>query len=274
MSTRAHRRRARIGQHFLVDENMAAFMCKEASIVPGDRVLEIGSGRGILTRAILQAGPELLFSIELDRKLEGAVEPLIGEHGNLKVIWKDALSIDYRSTFSEPPNKVVANIPYQITTELLWKLLEEAAPIGAGFMLLMVQREAAERIQAPARTRRSNPLSLTLSRMGSVKVVKHVPPVVFSPQPKVESAIIRISLSDCLFLENNPCWRFFLEKAFHQRRKTLLNNIVHGLHEKRDEVLEWFEKLEIGEMQRAEELETVKLEGLFRKWNENRRAGC
>jgi 16S rRNA (adenine1518-N6/adenine1519-N6)-dimethyltransferase len=215
---------------------------------------------------LLKAGPLRLYTIEIDRRFSSELEPLKSCHPHLEIIWCDALSVDYRRFFDYQPDKIVANIPYQIITELLWKLLEEAAPAGTGYFLMMVQKEAAERLSARPGSRRSNPLSVTLARMGTVEILKTVPPEVFQPRPKVQSAIVQIHLNRTGFLKEENRWRYFVERAYRQRRKTLFNNLVGGLHLERAMILEWFEKLGIGSKQRAEELDTQAWGQLYEEW--------
>ncbi len=257
---------SKIGQHFLIDANIARFMCRKATIGPRDRILEIGPGKGMLTRHLLNAKPRRLYAIEIDQRFYSELELLESGHPHLQIIWTDALAVDYGRFFDCQPDKIVANIPYQITSDLLWKLLEEAVPAGTEYFLLMVQKEAAERLSAPPGSRRSNPLSVTLARMGTVEILKTVPPEVFHPRPRIQSTIIEIRLNNTSFLKDKNRWRYFAETAYKQRRKTLLNNLVGGLHLEREMVLGWFEKLGIGLKQRAEELGTRSWEQLYEEW--------
>lgn len=227
----------------------------------------------MLTGHLLEASPRCLYAIEIDRERFSAdLEPLAFAHPNLEIIWCDALAFDYRVFFDVPPEKIVANIPYQITTELLWKLLEEAAPAGAASFLLMVQAEAADRISARPGARQSNPLSVTLALMGSVDLVKNVPPEVFRPRPKVQSTIVQIQLDKPRFFEEKKNWRHFIETAYRQRRKTLLNNLFKGLHLEREMIMSWFRKLGVGPKQRAEEIDPDIWNLLYEEWSKMRRA--
>lgn len=266
MTARGRRGHPKIGQNFLIDINTAIFMCSCASIGTHDSVLEVGPGKGMLTRRLLEARPARLFVVEIDRRFSGELDPMSEANANLEVIWADALSVDYRNFFSPHPNKIVANIPYQITTELLWKILEEAAPGGTAYLLLMVQREAAERLKAIPGSRRSNPLSITLSKMATLDVLRTVPPQAFSPRPLVESAILQVCLKAPRLLLEKKWWRFFIETGFRQRRKTLLNNLKGGLRLDREEIIPWFGKVGIGLKQRAEELDLELWEALYEEW--------
>lgn len=257
---------SKIGQNFLIDKNIAMYMCRRAAVGPNDIIMEIGPGKGMLTRHLLEAGPHRLFAIEIDRRFSTDLSPLEQQNTNLEIIWSDALQMTCSVVSDASPNKIIANIPYQITTDLLWMLLEKAAPMGAAYFLLMVQKEAADRLLASPGTRSSNPLSVTLAKMGSSSLVKVVPPEAFSPRPKVQSAILEIRLDLPCFLEKKKKWRYFVEASYKQRRKTLLNNLVHGLHAEREMILGWFCKTGIGVKQRAEELKADLWDALYEEW--------
>ena len=119
----------------------------------------------------------------------------------------------------------MANIPYHITTPLIWKLLEDLAPRGLQRMILMVQKEAAERLMAPLRSKTRYPLGVTLELMGTVKILRTVPPEAFRPIPRVDSALVRIDLTTHRDLPTLASWRELLRKAFGERRKMLRNSL-------------------------------------------------
>jgi len=260
---------SKIGQNFLIDGNIAMYMCRKAAVGPNDIIMEIGPGKGMLTRHLLDAVPHRLFAIEIDRRFSTDLSPLERQNPNFEIIWSDALNMTCSMFSDVSPNKIVANIPYQITTDLLWMLLEKAAPMGAAYFLLMVQKEAAERLLASPGTRSSNPLSVTLAKMGSSSLVKDVPPEAFWPRPKVQSAILEIRLDLPCFLEKKKKWRNFVEASYRQRRKTLLNNLVHGLHLERELILRWFSKMGIGAKQRAEEIKADVWDALYEEWRKS-----
>lgn len=266
MIRRSNRKTSKIGQNFLVDGNTARFMCATADIRSDDRILEIGPGKGMLTRYILEAQPSRLYAVELDKRFFAELTALVEANPNLIITWEDALSVDYRTSFDPPPNKVVANIPYQITTDLVWKLVEEAAPSGSIYFILMVQKEAAERLCASPGTRRSNPLSVTLGKIATMEVLLTVPPSAFRPSPKVESALLQVRLEKPLFIKENPRWRIFVESAFRQRRKTLLNNFTASLRLEREQVITWFENCDLPLNRRAEELNIEQWDALYSFW--------
>ena len=233
----------RFGQNFLIDKNILGLMISQANITENDCVLEIGPGHGVLTRAILAQNVKCLHCVELDERLRLELEDINDDRLNLH--WGDAVKYDYSSL--EPfPNKVIANIPYKITTPLIWELIKFADK-GLRYMLLMLQKEAAERIIAPPDTKARYPLGVCIEATGMAKVIRSVPPQCFRPIPKVYSAVVEIEIARNFELAGSTLWSEMLHLGFAHRRKTLANNlkgwaIPEGLGEKRAEDLsanEW-----------------------------------
>jgi 16S rRNA (adenine1518-N6/adenine1519-N6)-dimethyltransferase len=165
-----------------------------------------------------------LFTVEMDLRLKDTLEGLCAEFGpRLSLVWGDAMRIDY-DTFYPFPNKAVANIPYNITTPLLWRLLAFAQR-GLTTHLYMVQKEAADRLTAKRDTKERYPLGVTLEVMGETKLVRKVPPSCFRPAPRVESALVEIRLTRNFHLMQDSRWSDLLHAGFRQRRKTLVNNL-------------------------------------------------
>ena len=217
-----------IGQNFLIDESVVAYTVKRAAVTPDDVLLEIGPGGGILTRGLLSASPRALYAVEVDERLRDGLEALASRDGRLRLFWGDAVRFDYRSELPETPTKIVANLPYHITTPILWTFLEKLIPAGVGYMLLMVQLESAERIASPERSRARSPLGVTVEAMGGAEILRKVPPQAFRPQPRVNSALIEIKIEKNRGLANDRTWRAMLARSFTQRRKTLVNNWTAG----------------------------------------------
>ena len=213
-----------IGQNFLVDTQVLDRIVDAAGITGEDVILEIGSGKGVLTRRLLATPLRHLHSIEIDTRLAPFLSGL-EQDPRLAVSWVDVLGMNLADILRPRPVKIVANLPYHITTPVIWKVLEELAPFGIRKMILMIQKEAADRLvwEKPGKNR--SPLGVTLQRMGSVQRLFDVPPKAFSPQPRVDSTVIAVSLTDSLGLALDPLWRELLRRSFSQRRKTLLNNL-------------------------------------------------
>lgn len=213
-----------IGQNFLRDKSVVEWMIRRAESSRDDRVLEIGPGEGILTLAILGTPCARLDAIELDTRLRARLEAIASTDSRLALHWGDAVRFDYAGLPS-PPTQVIANLPYHITTPLIWTLLERFSGTDLRYMLLMVQREAADRLAAGARSRETGPLGVTLAALGEVTTARKVPRGAFSPAPRVDSAIVEIRLSgNFAGLPRDKAWRRLLAGSFAQRRKTLANN--------------------------------------------------
>ena len=213
----------RYGQNFLIDKNILRLIISKAELKISDTVLEIGAGHGILTRALLENGVNFLHAVELDTRLENELLNIQDRYNNFKIHFDDAVKFDYEN-LKPFPNKIIANIPYNITTPLIWHLLEYAEH-GFNYQLYMLQKEAAERLTAKPKTKARYPLGITIEIMGSAKIIHDVPPECFRPVPKVQSAITEIRLDKNLTLVKNPLWSKLLHTGFQHRRKNILNNL-------------------------------------------------
>lgn len=242
-----------LGQNFLVNPRALARGVEAGGIVPGDVLLEVGPGRGALTRLLLASPCRLLHALEIDERLKDRLEPLAREHGErFNLIWRDVLAEDL-ARLSPPPSKVLANIPYGITTRLVWKLLAELAPRGTRLLVLLVQKEAAERLRARPRSRDRGPLGVTLELMGRVEPLMDVSPASFSPPPKVRSELIRVEIERNIGLAADAGWRSLLSAAFARRRKKLQGNLLSAGW-LREDVERAFAESSVGGNARAEEL--------------------
>jgi len=200
----------RYGQHFLVEDRILAAIVQAAAIRPGDRVLEIGPGAGTLTRALAEAGARV-HAVEIDRTIEPVLREVMGDLP-YEITWGDALRVPLPSA-----DKVVANLPYEITAPLLERLLTQ--PFQQ--LVLMVQREVAERMLAQPGTRSYGAFTLFVRYHARAELALAVPRGAFLPPPLVASAVVRLTP------ESRPYPReAFLEVvrlAFRQRRKTIAN---------------------------------------------------
>ncbi len=250
-----HRANTKIGQNFLVDHNILEVVLKHASINSDDTVLEVGAGKGVLTKGILEHGPKALYALEIDRSLEPYLQGLSQQYKNLRLFWGDALKGGFPGSFDPVPNKMIANIPYHITTPLIWKVLESLAGYGLNYLLLMVQKESALKICAPARCKGRYPLGVTILSMGEARILRLVPPEAFRPSPSVTSALLEIRITANCDLPNSSSWRSLLRSGFAQRRKTLANNLTRDFPEMKDNIAPLLDSLGLPPFTRAEELE-------------------
>lgn len=213
----------RYGQNFLVDRNILSLIVKRAELSAEDTVLEIGPGHGVLTRALLAENVKCIHCVEIDERLKPELDELSVENPSLKVHWGDAVKFDYESLVPFP-NKAVANIPYNITTPLIWELLKFAKR-GLKYHLYMLQKESALRLTAPPDTKERYPLGVTVEAVGNARIVHNVSRGCFRPMPKVDSALVEIEAVKNLEIANDSLWSEILHKGFAQRRKTLANNL-------------------------------------------------
>ncbi|MCK9437197.1 MAG: ribosomal RNA small subunit methyltransferase A, partial [Synergistaceae bacterium] len=183
-----------IGQNFLIDHSIVDFMIGRAKLTPDDKVLEIGPGEGILTEGLLSTECSGVCTVELDTRLKHTIDMLAIKDSRLHPLWGDAVQFDYENKLPWMPNRVIANLPYHITTPLLWVFLEKLVPRGLNYMLLMVQLESAQRITSPSGHRERSPLGITVEAMGTSAILRSVPPSAFRPQPRVNSCIIEIKI--------------------------------------------------------------------------------
>ena len=223
------RARHALSQNFLADADVLDAIVGEASPEAGDRVLEIGPGLGLLTAGLLAAGARVT-AVELDRGLAAFLRDRFGpalEVGQLTLIEGDALDQDLRNLVP-PPSDVVANLPYHITSPILHAHLGDAPRPGR--MVLMVQREVAERIAAPPG--KMSYLSVFVQYHARVRVALRVPPDAFEPAPAVESAVIVVEpfdADDRLSVEDEDgLWRL-VQAAFRERRKMIHNVLSRQL---------------------------------------------
>ena len=244
-----------IGQNFLIDHSIVDFMIARAKLTPADRVLEIGPGEGILTEGLLSTECSGICTVELDTRLKHAIEMLAIKDSRLHPLWGDAVQFDYENELPWMPNRVIANLPYHITTPLLWVFLEKLVPHGLDYMLLMVQLESAQRITSPHGHRERSPLGITVEAMGTSAILRNVPPSAFRPQPRVNSCIIEIKIEKEKELATDRTWRGLLARSFAQRRKTLANNWIAGYTEMdREKAMEILERNGLKTTARAEEI--------------------
>jgi 16S rRNA (adenine1518-N6/adenine1519-N6)-dimethyltransferase len=215
-----------LGQHFLVDENIVGVIGRLSALEPNDVVLEVGPGLGVLTR-YLADHVRLVHAIEVDRSLEPALRDALGDRTNVELVWGDALAIEV-AALSPAPTKLVANLPYNIATPLVVETLEHAASLDR--WCVMVQREVADRFFATPRTKSYGAVSV-LVQLAARKVGFHpVPPTVFRPRPRVDSALVAFERAPVASIaEVRP----IVEAAFAHRRKTLANSVdLAGLVER------------------------------------------
>lgn len=233
MSTERLRPRKSLSQNFLTDADALDTIVHAAEIAPGDRVVEVGPGLGVLTRRLLAAGAAVL-AVEVDPRLaEYLRRELYGARG-FELIEADALTIHPRDCFAGQPFKLVANIPYHITSPLLHTFLEGERP--PELTVLLVQLEVAERVAAPPG--RMSYLSVFAQNVAEADVVARVPAAAFEPTPAVDSAVLRLRRRPRPVVEpegREPFYRV-VQAGFRQRRKQVHNGLARELPVNREQV--------------------------------------
>jgi 16S rRNA (adenine1518-N6/adenine1519-N6)-dimethyltransferase len=216
-----------LGQNFLLDLNLTAKIARQAGDLSACDVLEVGPGPGGLTRGLLAEGARRVLAVEKDaRCLPALAEVAAAYPGRLQVINGDALEVDVLAHLT-PPVRVVANLPYNVGTELLIRwLTPESWPPFWDSLTLMFQKEVAERIVAKPRSDHYGRLALLVQWRAEAKIVMHLPPEAFTPAPKVHSSVVHITrLAEPRF----PCDGKLLQRitamAFNQRRKMLRSSL-------------------------------------------------
>jgi 16S rRNA (adenine1518-N6/adenine1519-N6)-dimethyltransferase len=213
----------KLGQNFLIDEHVVRNIVDAANIISGDAVLEIGPGIGTLTQGLAEAGGKVT-AVEIDRRLIEVLGKTLEGYDNIKIVHGDILRIDVAKEIMAPRYKVVANLPYYITTPIIMGLLEARMPIDV--LVTMVQKEVAARMVAVPGTKDYGSLSVAVQYYTKPEIMFLVPPASFIPPPAVDSAVIRCTVREKPPVEVNERVFFRVVKAaFAQRRKTLSNTL-------------------------------------------------
>lgn len=225
------RPKKRFGQNFLVDERIVQGILAAAQLTPEDTVVEIGPGLGSLTVHLVQRAGQVL-AVEVDRNLIPPLKEKLAPYPGFKLLEQDILKVDLDQAVSEAfgnikePYKVVANLPYYITTPILMRLLEEGYQIST--MILMMQREVGERIRALPGTKEYGALSVAVQYYAEPELVIKVPPSSFKPAPEVESVVMKLTTRKvpAVLPQDEKLFFQVVRAAFGQRRKTLANGLA------------------------------------------------
>jgi len=212
----------RYGQNFLTDKNLLAAIAADAGVGANDTVVEVGAGAGALT-AQLAVRAKRVIAYEIDNRLEDILAVNLVEHDNIEIIWGDVLKLDPTKGFEPYSYIVAANLPYYITTPILFHFLESANPPRS--MTVMVQEEVADRMVALPGSPGYGALTAAIGLRGTAKVTRKVGRNLFSPPPNVDSAVVRIDLKPSPTDVDYTAVAKIIRAAFAMRRKTLVNNL-------------------------------------------------
>lgn len=250
-----------LGQNFLIDTNILNRIVDHAGLTSESGAIEIGPGIGALTEQLLRRSKKVV-AFEIDQRLLPILEETLAPYPNKKIIHQDVLKADVASIIAEEFSDtedvlVVANLPYYVTTPIIMKLLEDRLPIKG--LVVMLQKEVAERIAAKPGTKDYGSLSIAVQYYTEPETVMIVPKTVFVPQPNVDSAVIRLTVREKPKVSVRDEGFFFqiTRASFAQRRKTILNNLTSGLpqgKEKKEAILTALEEANIEPTRRGETL--------------------
>lgn len=249
----------KFGQNFLIDPRVLDKIIAAAEITKDDFVLEIGPGIGTMTQYLAEAAREVT-AVEIDRNLIPILQETLAEYDNVTVINEDVLKVDIAALAQEKnggrPIKVVANLPYYITTPIIMGLFESGVPLAS--VTVMVQKEVAMRMQAGPGTKDYGALSLAVQYYASPYLAANVPPNCFMPRPNVGSAVIRLTRYEKppVEVQDEKLMFRLIRASFNQRRKTLVNGLKNSpeLSYTKEEILETLGRAGLSENVRGEAL--------------------
>lgn len=240
------------GQNFITDQNLLRAIVDDAKITKDDVVVEIGPGAGTLTKEIAKKAKEV-FSFEIDNNLAQILNETLQDCPNSTVIFKDFQKVDdeqLNQILNNREYKVVANLPYYITTPIIMKFIESTYPPKS--ITVMVQKEVAERLKSNALTSEIGAISLSIALYGDVEMTRVVSRKMFMPEPNVDSAVIRIDMQNKYDNIDKKPVKKLIKAAFNMRRKTFLNNISNAFNISKDRIKEVLKELNIDENIRGE----------------------
>lgn len=245
-----------LGQNFIINEKICPAMAQSLNANENTGVLEIGPGIGVLTKELCSVAGKVV-SVELDNRLFPILSETLSDCGNIEIVEGDALKMDLNALIDEKFTgmsdiKVCANLPYYITSPIIMKLIESKLPVSE--IVVMVQKEAADRLAAQIGSRESGALTVAAQYYAEIEKLFDVSRGSFMPQPKVDSAVIKLSVrkEPPVRAENEKRFFEIVRAAFAQRRKTALNSLSSSLNIPKDKVRAALEKIGRNENDRAE----------------------
>ena len=242
-----------LGQNFLVDDSVPRDIVSGADVNKEDLAIEIGPGVGTLTAQLLKTAKRVV-AIELDNDLIPILEQELGDNPNFTLIHNDALKVDFNEIIDDEKSvKLVANLPYYVTTPIIVKLLKEGYNFKS--LTIMIQKEVAERMNAEPGNKDYGALSLLVQYYCNTSIVRRVPPNCFIPRPKVDSIVIRLDKLDSprVKVDNEKLFFDIIRNSFNMRRKTLWNG-VKSIGPAKEKLEEAFEKAGVDPKRRGETL--------------------
>lgn len=258
------------GQNFLIDSHVLSKIINAANITKSDSILEIGPGIGSLTQELLAHAKEVI-AIEIDKSLIPILNDQFGHLENFSLINNDILKLNLQDILKDKSSiKVVANLPYYITTPIIMDLLESNLPFIS--IIVMVQKEVADRIVAKPGTKDYGSISASIAYYAQTRIVANVPQHSFMPRPNVNSAVIELSLykNPPVALDNKELFFRVIKAAFSQRRKTILNTLANNFAIDKSSIKNILDLANIAENVRGETLSIMDFATLanliYKKW--------
>lgn len=246
-----------LGQNFLIDTNVIDKILEGARVKEGDYVIEVGPGIGTLTKEMGRTA-EKVVAIEIDKTLIPILEETLSDFPNIEVINQDILKVNVQELVKEKlnggPVKLVANLPYYITTPIVMKFLEEDIPVTD--IVVMVQKEVADRMNAQPNTKDYGALSVAVQYYCDTEIVAKAPRHMFMPQPNVDSTVIGLHIREeqIYHVDNEDIFFKTVKASFGQRRKTLLNSLGGLGFLSKDQIRDALQEANIDEKRRGETL--------------------
>jgi len=250
-----------LGQNFLINDDVIEKIIEKSQIEKNDLIIEIGPGLGVLTNLLLEKSDNVV-AIELDKRMVEIISKRFILKNNLQIINEDVLKVDLNKLINERKKqtninkvKIVANLPYYISTPIIMKLLEEKLEIDE--IIVMVQKEVAQRLVAKTGTKDVGAITYAVEYFSEAEKVIDVPKESFIPSPKVESAVIKLKIRKEAYVQVKDEKMLFniIQKSFSQRRKTLVNALVNGkIVESKEKAEKIIKQLNINENIRGEKL--------------------
>ena len=246
-----------LGQNFLIDTNVIDRILEGARVKEGDYVIEVGPGIGTLTKEMGRTA-EKVVAIEIDKTLIPILEETLADFPNIEVINQDILKVDVQELVKEKlnggPVKLVANLPYYITTPIVMKFLEEDIPVTD--IVVMVQKEVADRMNAQPNTKDYGALSVAVQYYCDTEIVAKAPRHMFMPQPNVDSTVIGLHVREeqIYHVDNEDIFFKTVKASFGQRRKTLLNSLGGLGFLNKEQIKQALQEANIDEKRRGETL--------------------
>ncbi len=254
----------KFGQNFITDKNLLSSIVTLAGVEEGDTVIEIGCGAGTLTRAISEKAKKVI-AFEIDKDLQPVLARTLAGRDNIQVIFRDFLETDLTELEKQTGKyKLVANLPYYVTTPLITKVLEQSGLCES--LTVMVQEEVALRFCAKENTSDYGAITAVIALRANTEIVKKVPRTMFFPRPNVDSAVVKFTIEDNrITVKDAELYKKTVHAAFAARRKTLENNLVNGFKFSREQAQSLLVECGIARTARGETLSPVKFAELSDK---------